>query len=62
VSRLHINARVYRDDSAIQWATCQWIALCTNPANGLRDAGPLGRVPICQQSDDKMERIGGGAR
>jgi hypothetical protein len=37
---------------------CQWFAPCTNPANGLCDAGPLGQVPICQRCDDRMERIG----
>lgn len=60
MSRLDIEDRVFAedfldDDSA--YAPCMWFALCDNPANGLRDAGPLGPVPICQRCDDKMERI-----
>lgn len=38
-------------------APCMWFALCDNDANGLRDAGPLGAVPICKRCDDKVERL-----
>lgn len=36
---------------------CQWFALCTRPANGLRPHPTLGPVPICIPCNDKMERL-----
>jgi hypothetical protein len=57
---LDIHARVYAEnvpELADQEAPCMWFALCDNPANGLRDAGPLGMIPICKRCDDKMERL-----
>lgn len=54
--RLDIDARVYAPDCDDP-APCMWFALCENDANGLRDAGPLGSVPICQRCDDKVERL-----
>jgi hypothetical protein len=51
------NARVYARDYSDDPAQCMWFALCDNVANGLRDAGPLGMVPICKRCDDKMNRI-----
>lgn len=56
VSGLDIDARVYAPGSDVPEG-CHWFALCDNVANGLRDAGPLGLVPICKRCDDKMERI-----
>jgi hypothetical protein len=47
------NARVYAPESDTA-ELCHWFALCPNLANGLRDAGPLGMLPICQRCDDKM--------
>jgi len=48
---LGINTRVYRRDAngngVPDTQYCLWSALCNKPANGLRDAGPLGMVPIC---------------
>jgi hypothetical protein len=41
-----------------QEVPCEWLALCENPANGLRDHPVLGEVPICQRCDDKVERLG----
>jgi hypothetical protein len=58
VSRGDINPRVYTENAPELDPQCQWFALCTNPANGLCDAGPLGQVPICQRCDDRMEHIG----
>lgn len=55
---LNINDRVYAEFVyGNQEIPCQWFAKCANPANGLRDGGPLGPVPICKRCDDKMERI-----
>ncbi len=30
-------------------APCMWFAHCDNQANGIRDAGPLGVLPICHR-------------
>jgi hypothetical protein len=61
MSNLDTAARVYPTfadgTEGTEPAVCHWFALCDNPANGLRDGGPLGAVPICKRCDDKMDRI-----
>lgn len=54
------NARVYATIDGKEAPLpegCHWFAKCDNFANGLRDAGPLGMIPICKRCDDKLERI-----
>lgn len=50
--------RVYANASGTgEPVACQWFARCSNPANGLRDAGPLGQVPICCRCDNKVTSL-----
>jgi len=52
MAHLDPDARVYppgHDGDDAHQAPCMWFALCTNPANGVADAGPLGHRPICQR-------------
>ncbi len=58
MAHLDINARVYPPDHHGEpefEAICAWFAKCTNPANGVADAGPAGHVPICKPCADKMD-------
>lgn len=55
MSRFSTDDRVV--DPQGREAVCAWFALCTNPANGLRDHPILGPVPTCQRCDDKMEAL-----
>lgn len=66
MSRLDPRARVYGEncDGEINGGMpvpCMWFAKCTNEANGLRDGGPLGDIPICCRCDDRMERMAADA-
>lgn len=60
---LDINNRVFATDPdtgaelSDKPAVCMWFARCTNPANGVRDAGPVGIIPICQRCDDRVARM-----
>jgi hypothetical protein len=50
MARLDPHARVYppgHDGDDAYQAPCEWFTLCTNPANGVADAGPCGHLPIC---------------
>lgn len=53
------EARVYAENEAdnAKPEPCQWFALCSNPANGLRDGGPRGQVPICCSCDKKAAAL-----
>jgi hypothetical protein len=51
------EARVYANDDPDREVTCQWFALCENPANGLRDHPTLGQVPICVRCDEKAAAL-----
>lgn len=39
---------------------CQWYAACENRATHTRDAGPLGKVPICDRCAAKADEIEAG--
>lgn len=52
MSHLSRDNRVYpagHEGEADQEAHCQWFAKCTNLANGVGDAGPLGPLPVCKR-------------
>ncbi len=58
MAHLDIDNRVYPADHDGEpgfEAVCGWFAKCTNPANGVADAGPAGHVPVCQRCAVKME-------
>lgn len=57
MAELNPAARVYPEghegDSNYE-APCMWFARCTNPANGVANAGPLGNLPICARCATKV--------
>ena len=66
MSTLNVDARVYpagHDGEAGHEAPCMWFAKCTNLANGVADAGPLGNLPICKRCAEHVgitEFVAGG--
>ena len=36
---------------------CEWFALCDREATRYRDHPVLGQVPICDQCDDRVDRL-----
>lgn len=36
---------------------CEWFALCTNHCTKMREHPVLGRVPICERCDKKVEEL-----
>lgn len=37
--------------------SCQWFALCPNAATQTRDHTVLGKVPICDKCQEKVNRL-----
>lgn len=66
MARLSLDARVYppgHDGDPQFEAPCMWFARCTNPANGVGDAGPAGHVPVCKRCAEHVgltEFVAGG--